>query len=442
VKRRKIIQYGALGIASYAAAACQGKNLPTLPILQQLGKADFSPPEKANLTLGFLPLIDSASLIIAQEKGIFSRYGLTVNLRKQATAKDIEKGLREWRFDAAQAAYGLPLMVQLGKQKAALTSLMVLNLNGSAVTLSRKAWDAGLRPFAAYTNFAEFAQSFRQYIRSLSKPPTFAIGSPFSIDSYLLRYLLAAAGINPEREIEWLEIPPSQCADKLQAGAIQGYCAGAPWNQKAVQQKAGFVACTSRSIWKGHPGSALAAMDGWVKKYPATAKALVAAVLEACQLCDKPETRKELAQILSQSQYLNVPAAVIEPSLSGKFIYSALEAESLSADVPDFQIFHFLETSYLQPPNQANYPWLSQGIWLLTQAIRWHQLERLDYLKDAEKLLDKIYPVELYNDVAKALNITVPQERLKLAPASVFIDNRAFNPSQPVAYLNEFSIRA
>lgn len=442
MKRRKIIQYGALGIASYAATACQGKNLPSLPLLQQPEKGDFESPEKANITLGFMPITDSAPLIIAQEKGFFSRYGLTVNLKKQATAKDIEKGLLEWRFDAAQSPYGLPLVAQLGKQKTALISLMVLNLNGSAFTLSRKAWEAGVRPFAAYASFAEFAHNLRKYIRSQSKKPTFAISSPFALDNYLMRYLLAAAGINPEREIEWLEIPPSQCADKLQAGAILGYCTSAPWNQKAVQQKTGFVACTSRIIWKGHPASALAAMDGWVKKHPATAKALVAAVLEACQFCDSEENREELGQILSQSQYLNLPAPIIQPSLSGKYVYSNLEVESQSAEVPDFEIFHFLDTSYLQPPNQANYPWLSQGIWLLTQAIRWYQLERLDYPKDAEKLLKKIYPVEVYNDVAKALNIAVPEERLKSEPATVFIDSRAFNPSQPVAYLNEFTIRA
>ena len=442
MKRRKIIQYGALGIASYAVTACQGKQLPTLPNLQQPKKANFGTPEKANLTLGFLPLIDSASLIIAEEKGFFSDYGLTVNLRKQTTVKDLEKGLREWRFDAAQAPYALPLMAQLGKQKTSLTSLMVLNLNGSAFTLSHKAWEAGLRPFGAYTNFAEFAKNLRDYIRSLSKPPIFAVESFWAIDNYLLRYLLAAANIDPEREIEWLELPPSQCADKLQAGAIHGYCTSDPWNQKAVQQKAGFVVCTSRSIWKGHPGKVLAAMDGWVNKYPTTAKVLVAALLEACQFCDRPENHQEVAQILSQSKYLNVPATDIEVSLSGNYIYSKLEPEILSAEVPDFEIFHFQKTSYLQPPNQANYPWLSQAIWSLTQAIRWYQLEQLTYPPNAEKLLNKIYPVELYNEVAKELNIAVPEKRLKAQPATVFIDGRAFDPSQPVAYLNEFSIRA
>ena len=151
---------------------------------------------------------------------------------------------------------------------------------------------------------------------------------------------------------------------------------------------------------------------------------------------------RSIAQILSQSKYLNVPATDIEVSLSGNYIYSKLEPEILSAQVPDFEIFHFQETSYLQPPNQANYPWLSQAIWSLTQAIRWYQLEQLTYPPNAEKLLNKIYPVELYNEVAKELNIAVPEKRLKAQPATVFIDGRAFDPSQPVAYLNEFSIRA
>lgn len=440
MKRRQVLKYGTLGTASCLIAACQGEFLA--PHSGPAGEATFAPLEKSNLTLGFLPVADAAPLIVAREKGLFARYGLTVNLSRQSTWADIEQGLLTWRFDAAQAPFALPLSVQLGAQAAPLISLMVLNLNGGAITLGKQAWQAGIRPGPDYTNFPEFASSFRDYLRRTSEPLKFATDSPISMDSYLCRYWLAAMGINPELEIEWLEFPPFQVSNKLQAGIVRGYCGGDPWHQQSVRQQAGFVPYTNRDIWQGHPSKVLAAMDGWVKKYPATARALVAALLAACQFCDRPENRSEVAGLLSQSQYLNLDASFIEPSLGGQYLYSTLAGEEKTASVPDFQIFHFQETSYLKPPNQANYPWRSQAIWVLTQMIRWHQLDLSEYPPDADQLLAKIYPVAIYEEVARALGIALPKEQMKIEPAAVFIDRRQFDPGQPVAYLHQFGIRA
>ena len=347
----------------------------------------------------------------------------------------------QWQLDAAQASFSLPLIAQLREKASFLTALMVLNLNGSAVTLTAKAWEKGVRPLSAYTNIDEFSRNFRQYIRSLPKPAVFATDSPYSMENFLLRYLLSATGIDPNQEVEFVTIPPSQVFYKLQAGIIQGYCAPIPWNQPAIKQKAGFVICTSRDIWQGHPGSVLATMDGWVNKHPNTTNALMASVLEACLFCDRRNNAEEMAQILSQSQYLNLSQAEIQSTLVGEYWLSQLGTESSPITFSDLDIFHFRATPYLQAPNQANYPWLSQSVWLLTQAIRWDQIKTRVYPKDAEKILRKIYPVELYRKVADALEIEIPKEEMKSVPGDLFIDNRPFDPQKPLAYLNQFSIR-
>ncbi len=440
MKRRTFLQYTSLGVTSSVVAACT--NSKSSLSEQSSESVVGSELEKTNLTLGYLPSLAAAPLIIAQEKGFFSRQGLTVKLSKQATWDDLKKQLLDYQLDAAQALFGMPMLAQLSSSFAPMISLMGLNLNGGAITLSEKAWKAGIRPSLHYVNFLEFSDAYRAYIRSFNEPPSFAIEATASTDHYLYRYWLAAMGIDPDREVKLSEITPTQLTDKLQAGLVIGYSASDPWNQKTVDKKAGFVAYVNRDIWKGYPGKILAAMQPWVEKNPATARALVTALLESCQFCDKSENYPEMLQILAQGRYLNNPILVLEPSLSGNYNYSKLEPKSLIKAIPDFNIFHFRATSYLSQPDQANYPWRSHGIWFLTQLVRWNQINQLEYPKNADRMIDKMYPIAIYEEVAKALNIALPKDRMKAAAGNTFIDKRDFDPSQPVAYLNQFEIRA
>lgn len=440
MKRRAFLKYSSLATATSLLAAC-GRGLQPS---EEETKSDlkFGKLEKTYLTLGFVSLTDAAPLIIAKEKGLFERYGLTVGFSRQGTWQDIETGLVEGRLDAAQALYGMPLQAQLRSRSVPMVALMGLNLNGSAITLSEKLWQAGIRPSTDYVNFPEFADSFRQYLRSLEQPAQWAIESNASMDTYLLRYWLAAMAIDPDKEIAWTEIAPSQLIYKLQAGIVDGYSAGEPWNQHAVWKKAGFTAYVNRDIWQGYPNNVLGTMESWVKDNPATARSLVAALIEACQFCDRPENRAEVAQILAQTQYLNTSVLAIEPSLVGNYHYAQFEADGEAVTIDDFNIFHFQETPYLQKSDRANYLWRSHAVWLLTQMIRWNQIEAREYPKDADKLIDTIYPLQVYEDVAKELKLPLPKDKMKVESATVFIDRREFDPSKPVTYLNQFVLRA
>ena len=433
--RRRFLRYTSLGAASLALSSCE-RSRSFLPRLSS-PKANFGKLEKTDLVIGFVPVIASAPLIIAQEQGLFERYGLSVTLSKQANWSGVQKGLLEYRFDAAQSLAAMPILAQLASTPAPMMSLMVLNLNGGAITLDRKAWQANLRPSPEYINFLEFSDAYRKYLRGLEQPLSYAIASPVSMDALTTRYWLAAIGIKPDTEVNITELPPSQAIHKIGAGSINGYSVGDPWNQQAVFNQAGFTAYVNRDIWQGHPGNVLAAMQPWVDQQPTTARALVAAVLEACQSCDRPENHRSIAQILSQRQYLDVDPSFIEPSLTGKYSYTRLD-EQPSAFIQDLNIFHFRDTDYLEKPNHANYPWRSHGVWLLTQLIRWNLVEPRAYPAQADRLLKQIYPLDVYQDVAQALEIKLPKEPMKIESETVFIDRREFDPSEPVAYLNQF----
>lgn len=441
MKRRKFLKYTSLTTASLAVAACgrQGVNKSA----NQEPKADFGKLEKSSLTLGIVPRLEAAPLIIAKEQGFFSRYGLDVKLSRQLDWQGVQDNLINGAFDASQALFGMPLMAQLAKRKVPIVALMVLNRNGSAITLGKKAWDANLRTSKEYTNFEEFGSAYRDYLSKFEEPTKFGIESPASMDNLLTRYWLGAIGINPDQNLELTKFAPSEMIYKLQAGLIEGYCLGTPWNQQAIETKAGFTAYTNQDIWQGYPGQVLATMASWVDKHPNTARALVAALLETCQFCDQPENSQLIAQTLAQDKYIsNVKAANIELPLKGLYRYGGFDGQSRIAKVADFNLFHYKKTDYLTKPDHANYPWHSYGVWLLTQMVRWNLIDSSEYPVDADEIIEQVYPLKVYEDVATAMEMELPSDAFKVEPAQVFIDQREFDPSQPLAYLNSFIIRA
>jgi len=442
IERRKFLQYTGLSAIGFAFTACQGGDRKTKESVTGEPALKFGTLEKTDLKIGIGGVADCAPLVIAQEKGFFRKYGLSVTLNQESDWKKIQDGLVKGRLDAAHALYGMPMLTQLGSNKAPMVSLMTLNLNGNAITLSKKAWEAGIRPSIEYTNFQEFTDSYKKYIKNFKEPPSFGIGFPAAMHNYNVRYWLSAMGIRPDEDIKLTEILPNQVVDKFKAGVIDGYCISEPGNQQAVFEQVGFTAFVDRDIWKGHPEKVLATMEAWVKENPTTARALVAAVLEACQYCDNPKNSLEVATLISSQKYLNTKRNYVRASFLGSYYYGGFDKQGRMKQIPDLQVFHFKNTNYLKKPDHANYPWRSHAVWLLTQMIRWNQIEQKEYPQDADTLIDKIYPVEVYEEVAKALKIPIPKDRMKVEPAEVFIDRWAFDPSEPVQYLNRFEIRA
>lgn len=282
------------------------------------------------LRIGFLPLTDAAPLIVAQEHGLFSRHGLRVELSREVGWATIREKVVYGELDAAHAPAPMLWDVQLGIGSMACPVLtaLVLNQNGIALTLSEKLYVDGVRD----------AASLREVVRTRRGEHRVTLGVvfPFSSHHLLLRSWLSAGGINPERDVRIVVVPPAQMFRNLTAGTIDGYCAGEPWNSSAVCARAGWCPMWSASHAPGHVEKVLMVTQRFATTQSDEHARVLAALFEACAWCDEPQNREPLAELLSGAPYLNVPARMITPALLGRFDCG----HGRVVDAPDFHVFH------------------------------------------------------------------------------------------------------
>jgi nitrate/nitrite transport system substrate-binding protein len=329
------------------------------------------------------------------------------------------------------------------KSNANTVALMGLNINGNSISLSPAAWKAGVRSRQSYSNLNELQDGYNKFFRELKTPPAFAIAHPAAMANYTTRYWLGTMGIDAERDVKFQVLAPNDILAGLENGKVVGYATDELFNQQTLTDKKAFTAAIDRDIWHGHPEKILASLDTWLKANPITAKALMAAVLEACQYCDNQENVTALAPILGKSEYTNAGTNKNwQKILAGSYNFGALDDKAQVLKVPDFQIFHFQSTKYLQQPNHANFLWHSHAVWVLTQMVRWRQQQLTDYPKDANEIIKQLYPTEGYADVAKAFWLGMPKGQLKIEQPDTFVDLIAFDPNKPLEYLNGFELRA
>jgi ABC-type nitrate/sulfonate/bicarbonate transport system substrate-binding protein len=282
------------------------------------------------LRVGFLALTDAAPLAVAEHLGLFTKHGLRVELRREIGWATIREKTLYGELDAAQAPAPMLWSTQLGLGCPATDVLtaLVLNLHGNALTLSNALWDSGVRDAAALRTRVRERRTRQQL--------TFGVVFHYSMHHLLLRSWLLAAGIDPERDVRIVVVPPAQMFRNLAAGTIDGYCAGEPWNTLAVREGAGWCPTWSAAQSPGHVEKVLMVTQRFADKNPGEHSALVAALAEACAWCDEPQNREHLAQLLSSAPYLNLTSPVISPALIGRFDCGHARVET----VPDFHIFH------------------------------------------------------------------------------------------------------
>ncbi|MDU0220254.1 ABC transporter substrate-binding protein, partial [Escherichia coli] len=90
-----------------------------------------------------------------------------------------------------------------------------------------------------------------------------------------LRYWLAASGVDPDRDIEILVLPPPDMGDALAEGLIDGYCAGEPWNTFGVLKRGAHLATVKAAIWKSSPEKVLGVNARWGEANPEALAALL-----------------------------------------------------------------------------------------------------------------------------------------------------------------------
>ncbi|MEB0076329.1 CmpA/NrtA family ABC transporter substrate-binding protein [Pseudomonas sp. CCI3.2] len=375
-------------------------------------------PEKNVIDLGFMALTDCAPLVVAATQGFGQPYGLTMNLKRQSSWSNLRDKLVNGELDAAHSLYGLIYAVQLGISgtgQVDMAVLMGLNQNGQSINLSKALQDAHVVSPDALDDRVHQSRS----------KLTFAQTFPTGNHAMWLYYWLASQGIHPLNDVDSVVVPPSQMVAHLQAGRIDGFCVGEPWGASAVNQGVGFTLATTQAIWPDHPEKVLGCTREFVQQNPNTARALVMAVLEASKFIEQnDENRRSTAQLLSGSDYLDTPVECIEPRLMGNY------GDGLGHHWHDQHAVRF------HGAGEVNMPYLSDGMWFMTQLRRWGLLrDDPDYLAIAAQ----VHQLELYGQAAKAVGVTVPASAMR---SSQLIDGKIWDGSDPQAYAHSFKLHA
>ncbi|MHA4978813.1 CmpA/NrtA family ABC transporter substrate-binding protein [Pseudomonas extremorientalis] len=375
-------------------------------------------PEKSSLDLGFMALSDCASMVVAATQGFAQPYGLTLNLKRQSSWANLRDKLVSGELDAAHSLYGLIYAVHLGIGGVAPTDmavLMGLNQNGQSINLSH-----GLQQQRVIT-----PEALDRHVHQSRTKLTFAQTFPTGTHAMWLYYWLASQGIHPLQDVDSVVVPPPQMVAHLQAGRIDGFCVGEPWCASAVKQNQGFTLATSQAIWPDHPEKVLGCTRTFVDQYPNTARVLVMAILEASRFIEEStENRRSTAQLLSGREYLDAPLDCIEPRLLGAY------DDGLGNQWQDPHALRFFAGG------EVNLPYLSDGMWFMTQFRRWGLLrEDPDYLGVARQ----VQQLALYRQAAGALGIPVKAQDMR---SSQLIDGKIWDGSNPTEYARSFRLHA
>jgi len=423
--------------------------------------AELGYPEKEELTFGFIKLTDMAPIAIAYEKGYFEDEGLYVTVEAQANWKVLLDGVLDGRLDGAHMLAGQPLASTMGYGTTGhIITPFSMDLNGNGITVSNDVWakmKANIPKNAAgkpvHPIKADALKPVVEQFHDAGKAFNMGMVFPVSTHNYELRYWLAAGGIHPgfyaphkfdtsgqiDADVLLSVTPPPQMPATLEAGTIQGYCVGEPWNQQAVFKGIGVPVVTDYEIWKNNPEKVFGMSADFAKKYPNTTVRVTRALIRAAKWLDENNNanRAEAVKILAKSQYVGADAEVIANSMTGTFEYEKGDVR----EVPDFNVFFRYN---------ATYPFYSDAIWYLTQMRRWGQISEDKSDEWYKGLAKSVYRTDIYEVAAKSLisdgvvNATefpdFAREDGYRDPQKHFIDNIVYDGRSPNAYIDKFKI--
>lgn len=381
------------------------------------GLAGSDKPEKREVRVGFMPLTDCASVVMAALNGFDEKYGIKIIPCKVASWANLRDKLLSGELDAAHVLYGLVYGVHLGigGPKQDMSVLMGLNNNGQGLSLSRKLADRGVR-------------GLEDLVRLMRREPrqyTFAQTFPTGTHAMWLNYWLASAGINPVRDVKSIVVPPPRIVSHVRLGGIDGFSVGEPWNHQGILEGVSIHAASSQDVWKDHPEKVLGSTARFVRDNPNTARAMIMAVLDASRWIDSSRAnRSQMAAAIAAPPYVNTSFSVINERILGRY------QDGLGKTWDDSNHMAFFNDG------AVNFPYLSDGMWFLTQFKRWGMLaEHPDYLAIARQ----VNQIELYQQAASALGINVPEQPCR---TSRLIDGVVWDGSAPAQYADSFAVSA
>lgn len=374
-------------------------------------------PEKEEVRIGFIPLTDCASVVMASVLGFDKKYGIKIVPTKEASWAGVRDKLVNGELDMAHVLWGLIYGVHLGVSgpKKDMAVLMNLNHNGQAITLSKKLADKG----------AVDGPSLAKLMKADKRDYTFAQTFPTGTHAMWLYYWLATYGINPMKDAKVITVPPPQMVANMRVGNMDGYCVGEPWGHRAIVDGIGITGVTTQDIWKDHPEKALGTTAEFVKKNPNTSRAVVMAILEASQWIDASlQNKLKMAETVADKSYVNTGVDAINQRILGRY----QNGLGKTWDDPNHMKFFNDGT--------VNFPYLSDGMWFLTQHKRWGLIkEHPDYLGVAKQ----INQIDLYKQAAGALKVSIPKEPLR---TTKLVDGVLWDGKDPKKYADGFAIKA
>ena len=374
-------------------------------------------PETADINFGMIALTDCSPIVIAHEKGLFKKYGITSTVTKGANWAAIRDNLSTGSIQATHMLIGMPLastMGLLGSPKKAMVIPWLLNRNGQAITLKtewkgRVAADPkALKPFVDQAN-------------SLGEPLTFAMTFPPGTHAMWMRYYLAAGGINPDKDISLIVVPPAQMISNMKIGKMDGFCVGEPWGARAIADGIGFTSVSTQDMWKDHPEKVCAFLEEFADNNPRTVKAVLKALNEASVWLDLMDNRPEQCDIVSRPTYINCDAKTILGRLQGHFDYG----DGRKKEDDHYMIFN---------QRNCNYPQPKYAKWFLSQYRRWGMVHGAP---DYDGVTKRVMRTDLYEEAMKEIGYV--HGGLNHDHETLF-DGAVFDPANPEAYATSFAV--
>jgi nitrate/nitrite transport system substrate-binding protein len=423
LSRRQLLKAAGSTAALLAAVKL---NFPAGAFAQDAG------PEVKGAKLGFIALSDAGPLFVAKDKGLFAKYGMPdTDVQKQAswgtTRDNLVLGSEGNGIDGAHILTPMPYLISAGKvtqnnQPTPMYILARLNLDSQCISVANEYADLKLGVDA--TPFKAALEKKKASGKAVKAAMTF----PGGTHDLWIRYWLAAGGIDPDKDIETIVVPPAQMVANMKVGTMDCFCVGEPWNLQLIHQNIGYTAITTGELWNKHPEKSFGMRAAFVDKYPKAAKALLMAVMEAQQWSDKAENKAELAAIMGKRQWMNCPVEDVLDRTAGKFDYGI--PGKVVENSP-----HIMK--YWR--DFASYPFQSHDLWFLTEDIRWGKYEANF---DTKALIAKVNREDMWRDAAKTLGVASAE-----IPASTsrgketFFDGKVFDPENPAAYLKSLAIK-
>ena len=410
--RRQFLSRGAAGLGAAALWSALG----TKSWAATAGSASEA-PETTDINFGMIALTDCSPIVIAHEKGLFKKYGINSTVTKGANWAAIRDNLSTGSIQATHMLIGMPIastMGLAGSPKKPMIIPWILNRNGQAITLKAE-WKGkvGADPKAL--------KPFVDQAKKLGEPLTFAMTFPPGTHAMWIRYYLAAGGINPDKDITLITVPPAQMVQNMKIGKMDGFCVGEPWGAKSIADGIGFTAVTTQDIWKDHPEKVCAFSEDFADKNPKTVKAVLKALHEASVWLDDKANRAEQCEIVSRATYINCKKEQILGRLLGELDYGD------GRKVTDAHPMHFSEKN-------CNYPQPKYAKWFLSQYRRWGMVTGAP---DYEGISKRVMRTDIYEEAMKEIGVTPGVA--DNSPETLF-DGATFDPANPEAYAKGFAI--